>query len=136
MLLAPLCAAALLLPPGAEVGRASTFGQPGDRWAGGRMRCQRLMSPAAYRRALPYGVAHRRYPCGTELAIYDARTGRSSRGVVLDAGPWGAIHRGRWRIKRSEREPGRWRGVLDVLPPVARRLGLTGLDPVVLRVLP
>ncbi len=113
---------------------ASRFGDPGDRWAGGRLRCQRLMSPRAFRRALPYGVAHRTLPCGAELRIYDLRTGRASRAVVLDAGPWGAIHRGRWRVKRTEQEPGRWRGILDTLPPVAARLRLTGLDPVLLQV--
>lgn len=121
------------------MGLASTYGYPGtgDPLSGKSLRCQRFMSPRAYQKALPIGVAHRTLPCGTKVLIWDLRTGRRARAIVIDSGPYGALlPSGRWVIKRRASDPGVWRGVLDVLPPVAARLGLTGLDPVIVQVRP
>lgn len=119
----------------AQVGLASVFGYPGDRWAGGSLRCHRHLSSAAFKRAKAEGCAHRTLPCGARLLVQDLRTGRQATCAVIDRGPYGAMHRGRWVLKRRTSDPGRWRGVADLLPPVARRLGLNGLDLVLLRVL-
>jgi len=108
-----------------EQGLASIYGQPGDRHAGGRPAClrgARLPPPE-----VPF-CAHRTLPCGSVLLVELARTGARALCVVIDRGPYGAIHDGSWVLKRRRSDPGRWRGVLDLSLGVAIRLGHRGLE--------
>ena len=116
-----------------QFGLASRYGDPGDRYAGRTLTCHRFMEPRSFRAAIAQGCAHRWLPCGTRLLVGNTRTGRIGACTVVDRGPYGAMHRGRWVIKRRARDPGTWRGVLDLLPPVASRLGLNGLEPVLVQ---
>ncbi|MCS6915277.1 MAG: septal ring lytic transglycosylase RlpA family protein [Myxococcota bacterium] len=93
------------------------------------------MARPAFLSAVAQGCAHRWLPCGTQLLIVSGTTGRGATCTVVDRGPYGALHQGRWLIKRRAGDPGTWRGILDLLPPVANRLRLNGLQPVLVRVL-
>jgi len=42
--------------------------------------------------------------------------------VILDHGPYGAVHEGSWVVKKKRSDPGRWRGCGDLSYPVAREL--------------
>lgn len=133
MIDASACLSALFT---ASVGMASQYDWPRDPHSGRSLSCHRSLRPAAFRQAAAEGCAHRWLPCGTRLLVQDLRTGRAAACTVVDRGPYGAMHRGRWVLKRTAREPGRWRGILDVLTPVARRLRLQGLDPIMMWVVP
>lgn len=127
------------MPPPTFAGLASWYGYPGDRWAGGdRRACRRAMGGGpAFERALLSGVAHRTLPCGTRLLLRNASTGRWTAARVVDRGPYGAVlSNGRWVVKLREGDPGEWRGVLDLLPGVADRLGAHGLHRVQAWVVP
>lgn len=128
----------LLQPPGQLV--ASTYATPGDRYDNGRLACRRRLvaryGEASWRRLLEIGAAHRTLPCGTVIRLCFRR--RCSAVAVVDRGPYGQVPigcpvraglRGRCRWRSSARLlPGyRWRGSLDVRPPLARRLGLRGV---------
>lgn len=105
---------------------ASVFGYPGDRHAGGEALCLgREITDE------DVGIAHRSLPCGTEVMLHNPRTGRTVTAKVVDRGPYGAIHAGKWVLKRRERDPGIWRGCVDLTPRAARRLGHNGLEMVV-----
>lgn len=102
---------------------ASVFGYAGDRWDGGVSRC-------LGRRVRPddWGIAMRGVPCGTPVIIWLPRTGRAVVAPIIDAGPFGAIHEGRWVLKRRKSDPGTYRGCADLTPPVARALGHSWLE--------
>lgn len=118
-----------------QFGMASRFGEPGDMLAGYTLMCRRHMTRPAFLEAITQGCAHRWLPCGTRLLIVSGTTGRHAACTVVDRGPYGALHQGRWLIKRRAADLGTWRGILDLLPPVANRLRLNGLQPVLVRVL-
>jgi hypothetical protein len=101
---------------------STIFGTPGDRWAGGRTACTKELPGQAH------GVAHRTFPCGTELLLHNPRTRKTARAVVLDRGPFGAMHKGKWLVKIRRRDPGVWRGCLDLTPSLARALGHNGKE--------
>lgn len=96
-------------------------------------------------------LAHRTWPCGTKVWVYLPRMKKGTWGVVMDRGPYGAIgyrtdgfycgHRqGRkkeWCVKRPWRlvagvltrsDPGKWRGVADLSPPLRLLLGHNGWE--------
>lgn len=117
---------------------AATYGQHMDRYDDGRRACRAVLvkrlGRRGWERALARGVAHRQLPCGSVVRLYDLRSQRQVTAQIVDRGPYGALLGRRWVLKRKQSDPGHWRGVLDILPPTARRIRLTGLDPVILQV--
>lgn len=128
-------------------GIGSRFGDPGDRWVGGRMAC----APHDRVNSSHFVCAHRSYPCGTILIIEYPKTGKRSWCVVADRGPYGAsvfapsgdqvaLASGdkAWYIKISKTDhppdhlcpgggcSGRWRGVIDMSPAVSKAMGHDG----------
>ncbi len=83
-------------------------------------------------------IAHRTLPCGTRVLVTLARTGKSIVATVGDRGPYGAVcgEKKRWCLKRSELDPGVWRGQADLTPAVAAAIGHRGFETVLLTVLP
>lgn len=107
-------------------GRATRFGDPGDRWAGRHLSCtHEKLKPGQM------VCAHRNLPCGTVLVLHNPRTRRLAACEVLDRGPFGAIlPTGEWGIKIKRDEPGTWRGILDLSPAVADALAHNGFEKV------
>jgi hypothetical protein len=105
-------------------GLATRFGDPGDQWAGKHLSCtHQRMQPGQL------ACAHRTLPCGTTLILENPRNGRFAVCEVLDRGPFGAIlPSGHWGLKIHRKEPGDWRGILDLAPAVARALGHNGRE--------
>jgi rare lipoprotein A len=73
-------------------------------------------------------MASRTIPLGTYVLVEG--NGRSVWCRVNDRGPYGAMHAGRWVLKRRSSDPGVWRGVADLsygcaqaLWPEAKRPG-------------
>jgi len=137
----PGCALALLLAPRAEVGLAAVYGYPGDRLDNGHHACRALLTRRHglkwWQQAKARGIAHRTLPCGTRVELYDLRTSRRASAVVVDRGPHGQVlPDGRWTARRQLRPGARWRGIVDLLPPVAAQLRLRGLHPVLLTIAP
>ena len=122
----------------AEVGKATVFARKVQD-GGGKSKC-------LGRRVLPTdrGIAHRTLPCGTRVRVTNLRTKLSTVAVVIDRGPYGACldlgwHRGpcsEWAIKRHRSDPGSWRGLADLTPPVAAELNHKSFDAVRIDVLP
>lgn len=116
----------LYAPTHVEVCRATVFGFDGDEFAGAPS--SRAMWPRTVQPHHP-GYAHRTLPDWTPATICTPWPWKCTTGVKLDAGPMGADYRGHWVIKRSGRDPGAWRGCVDLLPRLARDLGaLPALD--------
>lgn len=73
------------------VGVASRFGDPGDKWVGGKIYC-----PPRHRVNSTEHVCAHRYvgykglPCGSMLIIENPRTKKKSWCRVMDRGPYGA----------------------------------------------
>lgn len=105
---------------GTESGRAAVFGYENDTLAGGPLACTgKLLRPGQL------VCAHRTLPCGTRLVVQNLSTQRLATCRVLDRGPYGAkLPGGRFVIKRTVGQRGTWRGVVDVSPSVAARLGM------------
>ncbi len=105
---------------GTESGRAAVFGYENDTLAGGPLACTgKQLRPGQL------VCAHRTLPCGTRLVVQNLSTQRLATCRVLDRGPYGAkLPGGRFVIKRSVGQRGTWRGVVDVSPSVAARLGM------------
>lgn len=101
-----------------ESGYATVFACDGDPLAGGPTR-------ALGRHVRPddHGYAHRTLPDWTPAIIVHGWSW--SIAPKIDSGPYGAMVGDQWVIKRRHSEPGRWRGIVDVTPPVARDLGAT-----------
>lgn len=105
---------------------ASTFGAPNDRQSGGDARC--VHRPV---RSSDVGVAHRTLPCGSRLFVMNPRTRKLIYAIVIDRGPYGAtLPNGTWTLKRYRRDPGKYRGCIDLTPGAARALGHNGFEPV------
>lgn len=135
----------LATPP--EMGLASRYGYPGDPYenftqpyacSGSLMK---KWGKERYKEAVKTGVAHRTLPCGSKILIckiptktYIVPRGTTcTHAIVVDRGPYGALdQKGIWH-RRSRLQPGeRWRGIVDLLPPVAAKLGVWGLEKVVI----
>lgn len=129
-----------------EHGIGSRFGDPGDKWIGGRMAC----SPHDYVDSKAFVCAHRYYPCGTILVV--EYQGKRSWCVVADRGPYGAnvfaadgkmvmtpAGGAAWFVmtKANQAPPdelcpdggckGKWRGVIDMAPAVSKAMGHPGM---------
>ena len=111
-----------------NVGTASIFGYPGDKWAGGDAIC--LKRPINNK---DVGIAHRWWPCGTKVAIYNFRTNKWVQAKVVERGPYGATLRGKWVLKRRQSDPGTYRGVADLTPRAARLLNHNGFETVMVQ---
>jgi hypothetical protein len=98
---------------GVDEGYATRFGDPDDPHKGGNLACE-------HHRPVPTNepvCAHRWLPCGTQVVIENLeRPGRTTC-RVSDRGPYGV-----------DAPSGRWRGVLDLTPHVARAVKLDGWD--------
>lgn len=104
-----------------DTGVASTF-FPRERLNDGILACDGGRRWTDERELL---VAHRSLPCGTVVVIENMRTGALVAARVLDRGPYGAVLDGQWRVKIRARDPGTWRGILDMSPEVAKRVGIS-----------
>lgn len=127
-------------------GIGSRFGDPGDRWTGGRMACP----PHNVVDSTSHSCAHRWYPCGTLLII--EYKGQRNWCEVTDRGPYGAnvfasdgtlvtddagnpawyvmVHKG--DLPPDSMCPdggckGRWRGIIDMSPAVSKGMGHPGM---------
>lgn len=102
-----------------------------------------------------FGVAHRWLPCGTIVLVVNIRNGRTVKAPVIDRGPYHAVPKecsrsalGRyvghdcWKrgrtIVKARLVSRKWvhANIVDVTPPVARKLRLRGKEPVLLYALP
>lgn len=118
-------------------GHATTATRYADtpRDEGGTPACARRIPRDDYRRLHPIRCAHRTLPCGTVLRIWSPSTGRVATCAVLDRGPWGLRKRARGirshagspsaLLKLARRDPGAFRGDLDISPAPAAALGLS-----------
>ena len=98
---------------GVSDGYATVYGTPGDPLDGDVLACNE--------KAIPQDAplcAHRYLPCGTEITVVNVSTQRVATCTVADRGPYGLSTRGRWR------------GIVDLTPGAASRLGVTGRDAV------
>lgn len=109
-----------------EPGLSGVYGYPGDDLAGGPLACTgKALQPT------DLVCAHRTLPCGTTVLVENVRTKKIVACQVLDRGPYGArLPGGRFVIKKRARQPGTWRAVVDLSPAVARKLGVSGVEPV------
>ena len=102
---------------------STIFGYHGDKWAGGN---------ALYlKRPIEdddVGIAHRGFPMGAVIAIENLRTGQMAVGMVVDRGPYGALHKGKWVLKRKKKNRGKWRGCADLTPAMAEAIGHDGFE--------
>ncbi len=104
---------------------ATIFGYPGDKWAGGdALALKRPVNPT------DMGIAHRTWPLGTTVMVYNPRTKLFAVGTVIDRGPYGAMHKGKWVLKRKRRDPGKWRGCVDLTPALAKAVQHNGYEKV------
>jgi hypothetical protein len=104
---------AVVLGVGVDEGVATVYGTPGDIHAGGNLACQ-VDQPVPQDRPL---CAHRWLPCGTEVVVMNLEHHSVSSCTVADRGPFGV-----------DRQSGRWRGLIDLTPYVARAVRLDGRD--------
>lgn len=110
-----------------SVCKASVFGYKGDKMAGGDAVC-------VHRRLKPgdVGVAHRTLPCGTKVVLMNPRNGKIAVATVMDHGPYGAIDDdGEWVLKRTNKDPGKWRGCLDMTRALQTLLDHNGFEKVI-----
>lgn len=102
-----------------QIDYATRYGDPGDKWAGGRPAAtRRLSSRKAWPKMLKNGCAHRSLPFGTKLKILHGS--HQAFCWVIDRGPYG-------------RRGGAYRGMIDLLPYPANLAGVTGRHLVVIR---
>lgn len=94
---------------------ATKFGYPGDKHAGGN--ALYLKRPVNSR---DVGIAHRTLPLGSWVLV--SHGDRAILAQVIDRGPYGAMHRGKWRVKKRRSQPGRWRGCADLTSRAAELL--------------
>jgi hypothetical protein len=98
---------------GVDDGYATRFGDHGDPHAGGNLACD-------HRRAIPTDepiCAHRWLPCGTKIVVQNMERTGTTVCRVADRGPYGV-----------DVGSGRWRGVIDLTPHVAKAVKLDGRD--------
>lgn len=119
----------------AQAGIASWYDWPRDPLSGHSLMCHRYLKAEAFQKAKAQGCAHRTLPCGTQLLVTNVKNGLSHTCTVVDRGPYGAMHKGRWVIKRRATDQGEWRGIIDLSLSVASAIRLPGMGPVLVQVL-
>lgn len=106
---------------------STIFGTPRDKHAGGN--AVFLKRPVDDQ---DIGIAHRTLPLGKPIIVFNRRTRQASHGIILDRGPYGAMHEGKWFVKKYKHQPGTYRGCADLTPRLARRVGHDSWDKVTL----
>lgn len=71
-------------------------------------------------------IAHRTMRCGTVVKVTSVRTKKSTLAAILDRGPFGSMHEGKWRLKIRSSDPGTWRGIADLSPGTAAAIDHNG----------
>jgi rare lipoprotein A (peptidoglycan hydrolase) len=95
---------------GAEAGVATRYGDPGDRYAGGKLACVgRDMLPGELL------CAHRTLPCGTRLLVINLERPGQAYCTVKDRGPYAVPTRP-------------WVASIDLSPAMAQAVNLDGSD--------
>lgn len=122
-----------------EVGNGSVFSLYGDPYnpSNQPLACEgriiKRHGRASFRNMLSYGIAHRTLPCGSQLTLCIQKRGkvRCSKAYVIDRGPYGVVYkkgkRRRWKMYRKLPPGKQYRGIVDVLSPLAQRLKVTGI---------
>ena len=80
--------------------------------------------------------ASRTIPLNTIVLIELKRNGSKIWCRVNDRGPYGAMHKGKWVLKLSRGDPGKWRGVIDMSRGAAEAIGFDfekGLESISIR---
>ena len=129
----------LLQIPAPETGLASRYGYPGDPYEpiGQPYACEATLKHRwglkQWKQVVKQGIAHRSLPCGTQLLICRTASPQCTHAIVVDRGPYGALDlHGRWHARKHLHEGERYRGIVDLLSPVAKKLGIRGIEKVVL----
>lgn len=127
----PIGLALLLASGDAQVCMSTQFGAPGDGY-GGRTPTRLTGRPVT---SSDVGIAHRDWPIGASIRVGHIASGRTSRAVVIDRGPYGKLDaKGRWfNGARDRKRSGTWRGCADLTPALARRIGHRGRDWIYIR---
>jgi rare lipoprotein A (peptidoglycan hydrolase) len=115
-------------PPVQQVGIASWYGR--GNWHGDTTASGERFDPRAWT------CAHRDLPFNTVVLVENRANGRRAWCRINDRGPYAIRHRdGSWRIGIRMKGQGRWQGVIDLSPAIARRLDMkqVGLQRVALR---
>lgn len=122
-----------------QTGLASLYDFKGDRFSGQHVyACEASLRKKEgkdrWEKMLSMGVAHRRLPCGTLVCIRTLQEVKKNHlsctpAYVIDRGPYGALtSRGEW-VVRAKLLPGeRYRGVMDLRPPIAQKIKFNGLE--------
>lgn len=122
-----------------QKGLASLYDFKGDKYSGQHVyACERRLklkvSVGVWKDMLDKGVAHRRLPCGTKLKICTESSIMKKSPIcttvyVIDRGPYGALNKkNEWFVRAKLNSGERWRGIMDLRPPVAKRLAFNGLE--------
>jgi hypothetical protein len=129
----------LLQIPVPETGLASRYGYPGDPYEpiGQPYACEAILKHRwglkQWQQVVKQGIAHRSLPCGTPLLICRTASSQCTRAIVVDRGPYGALDRhGHWHARKRLPAGERYRGIVDLLSPVAKKLGIRGIEKVAL----
>ena len=111
-----------------EICLSTQFGHAGDGY-GGRTPTIYYDRPVS---AQDMGIAHREFPIGATVRVTNLRTGKTSRALVIDRGPYGKLGpKGEWFNGRKHRKrKGEWRGCADLTPRLARAIGHNGKETV------
>lgn len=140
----PLLLFLSLIPSGnGEFGKASVFAIHGDKYnpENKPLACEsriiRKHGHDYWQKILTHGVAHRTLPCGSKIKIFilGKKKIRSSYAYVVDRGPYGVVHNGKWRLRRKLCLGEQYRGILDVLAPLAKKLNVSGIFFVVVKII-
>lgn len=99
---------------------AGVYATPNDRYDNGQIACQGQRTDE-----IAMGFAHRTKACGTRALICGRRC---AVGVRVDVGPFGALTKKGWRVRRRLRVGESWRGSLDLRPGLARAVGVRGVE--------
>lgn len=122
-----------------QFGNGSVFSLKGDKYnpENQPLACESILikrhGRSSFKKMMYYGVAHRTIPCGTELKLcVDKKNNfKCSKAYVIDRGPYGVVYqhkkKKRWRMFRKLPRGKRYRGIVDVLSPLASRLRVSGI---------
>lgn len=101
---------------------AGVYATPNDRWDNRQIACPGMSSDE-----IAMGFAHRTKACGTRALICGRRC---AVGFKVDSGPYGALTKKGWRVRRWLRDGESWRGSLDLRPGLAKAVGVRGVEAV------
>lgn len=127
-----------------EIGKASTFSIYGDKYnpPNQPLACEpriiRARGKIYWAKILNKGIAHRTLPCGSKVRIYHIHRGKiiSADAYVVDRGPYGVQIKNKWYLRKKLRNGEKYRGIVDVLYPLAKKLKLNGMGYVFLQKYP